>query len=102
MQVLFNNWLSTLYGVVDEHNDFVVGDEGVVRTGLLTVNGDKLKLSLVEGELGCFGLFDVLVLLITCKQIYPIINYLKSKDRTANGMSKKKMFLLVYLFNESY
>ncbi len=44
-----------------------VGEGGVARTGLLTVNGDKLKLSLVLGELGCFGLFEVLALFINCK-----------------------------------
>lgn len=56
---------NTLYGVT-EFVDLVVGDGGVARTGLLTVSGDKLKLSLVDGELGCLGLFDVLVLFMIC------------------------------------
>lgn len=63
----------TLYGVDEE--DLAVGDEGVVRIGLLTVNGDKLRLSLVEGELGSLGLLDVLVLLLftICVKIKKVI-----------------------------
>lgn len=46
----------------------MVGEGGVPRMGLPEANGDKLKLSLVDGELGCLGLSIVGTLFIIYEQ----------------------------------